>query len=391
MFPKLSDLINHLFGCHIDLPVQTYGFFLAVAFVAAALVFRAELKRKETEGLLKPGKQTIYLDKPIRWFEAIAGIFLSAIIGWKFFGIFLYYRQFATDPQQYILSTKGSIVALFGIICISIAYHLFKHFSVKKSPHEVFEVVIHPYQYTWNIMVVGIVLVIFGSKLFDVLDNFGSFLRSPVSSLVSFQGLTFYGGFIITVLGLLVYMRILKLDWRQVIDSTAPAIMLGYAIGRLGCHFSGDGCWGIVNTLARPGWLAWLPQWLWASGFPHNVINQGIPIPDCTGTNCMVLPNPVFPTSMYESLVSFLSFCVLWLMRVRIKAPVVLFGFFMILNGSERFLIEKIRVNNKYDFLGLRLSQAEIISAFLLIAGITVILYYSKQYKARFPIDVEAD
>ncbi len=37
MYPRLSDLINDLFGTDIALPIQSYGFFLAMAFVGAGL------------------------------------------------------------------------------------------------------------------------------------------------------------------------------------------------------------------------------------------------------------------------------------------------------------------------------------------------------------------
>ena len=68
-------------------------------------------------------------------------------------------------------------------------------------------------------------------------------------------------------------------------------------------------------------------------------------------------------------------------MRLRVKAPVIMFGLFMIFNGFERFFIEKIRVNNKHSVLGLHVTQAEIISTLLILAGIVVILYFTRQYK----------
>jgi len=381
MFPKLSDLINYLLGTHIDLPVQTYGFFLAVAAVVAGFILRSELKRKEKDGMLAARTKKIQTNKPARWIEIIPGVIISSLLGWKFFGIIFEYRSFALNPQQYLLSGQGSIEALIIIATVSIAYHLFTLYRLKNSEPEIQEVIIHPYQQAWSIMLVGLIFALLGSKLFDIFDNFSSFLKNPVHSILSFSGLTFYGGFIVTVIAELIYMKVIKLDWKQVIDCTAPAIMIGYAIGRLGCHFSGDGCWGIVNTLAQPQWLAWLPDWLWASYYPHNVINTGVFIPGCSGPHCMVLDKPVFPTSLYESIISFFSFGVLWIIRKRIHAPVVLFGLFMVLNGTERFFIEKIRINNKYDFLGLQLSQAEIISSILILAGITVVIYFSKRHQ----------
>lgn len=383
MFPKFSDMLNYLFGSKLDLPVQTYGFFLSLAFVIAGFVLSGELKRKEKEGLLRAQTKIVHPNKAARWFEFIPGIILSSVIGWKLFGIILNYHEFAANPQQYILSGKGSVTALLVIAAVSLIYYLYTLFASKKAEDTPQEETINPHQYTWNIMIVAIVFAIIGSKIFDIFDNFSSFLRDPLHSLVSFSGLTFYGGFIVTVIALMVYMKVIKLDWKHVIDCSAPVIMIGYAVGRLGCHFSGDGCWGIVNTLVQPHWLAWIPDWLWASGYPHNVANHGVPIADCLGSNCMVLENPVFPTSLYESILSFFLFGILWIMRKRIKAPVVLFGLFMVLNGTERFWIEKIRINHKYNLLGLNVTQAEIISTLLILCGITVMIYFSKRYKAE--------
>jgi prolipoprotein diacylglyceryl transferase len=383
MFPKFSDLLNHLFGSHIDLPVQTYGFFLTLGFVVGGIVLWSELKRKEKEGLLEPRIILNHSNKTATWLEIIPAIILSSIIGWKFFGIIIQYREFTLNPQQYIFSGKGSVAALIIIAIVSLTYHLYKRFSARRTADEITEEIIHPHQNTWNLLVIAIISALIGSKVFDILDNFNSFLSHPARSLLSFNGLAFYGGFIVTVIVLMWYVKIIKLDWRHVIDSTAPVIMIGYAVGRLGCHFSGDGCWGIVNTLTQPHWLAWVPDWLWASDYPHNVANQGVAIPGCHGPNCRVLVEPVFPTSLYESIISFVSFGFLWIMRKKIKAPVVLFGLFMILNGTERFFIEKIRVNHKYNFLGMHLTQAEIISAFLILIGIGVMIYFSKRYKNK--------
>jgi phosphatidylglycerol:prolipoprotein diacylglycerol transferase len=91
----------------------------------------------------------------------------------------------------------------------------------------------------------------------------------------------------------------------------------------------------------------------------------------------------VFPTSLYESIISFAAFGILWFKRKKINAPVVLFGLFMILNGTERFLIEKIRINNKYSLLAVKFTQAELISASLIIIGIAVMIYFSKQYRDK--------
>ena len=49
MYPTISHLIYDLFGVNIPLPIQTFGFWVAIAFLAAAWTITIELKRKESE------------------------------------------------------------------------------------------------------------------------------------------------------------------------------------------------------------------------------------------------------------------------------------------------------------------------------------------------------
>ena len=45
-----------------------------------------------------------------------------------------------------------------------------------------------------------------------------------------------------------------------------------------------------------------------------------------------------------------------------------------IVNGIERFLIEQIRVNSTYNIFGNKITQAELIAAFLVLAGLIFIV-----------------
>jgi prolipoprotein diacylglyceryltransferase len=119
---------------------------------------------------------------------------------------------------------------------------------------------------------------------------------------------------------------------------------------------------------------------MWAFNYPHNIINEGIPIADCTGAHCFVLEHPVFPTPIYETILCTLFFLVLWRMRKRLKYAGHLFSIYLILNGLERFLIEIIRVNQRYTLTGnLALTQAQIIAIGLVITGIVLHYYFKKQ------------
>jgi prolipoprotein diacylglyceryltransferase len=164
-------------------------------------------------------------------------------------------------------------------------------------------------------------------------------------------------------------------------DSVAPALLFAYAIGRIGCQLSGDGCWGVPNLEPKPEWLAFLPDWMWSFTFPHNVIKEGVPIAGCHGEFCYELGQPVFPTSFYETSLNLIFFVVIWSVRKMIIVPGILFSIYLILNGVERFLIEFIRVNIQYSFLGMNITQAQLIAIGLITLGVLGIVYFRYQYK----------
>jgi len=169
------------------------------------------------------------------------------------------------------------------------------------------------------------------------------------------------------------------------LDIGGAGMMLAYGIGRIGCQMSGDGDWGKVNINPKPGFLNWAPDWMWAFNFPHNVNDEGLQIPGCVGKFFHVLPAPVYPTSFYESTVCILLFLFLWSIRDRIKIPGVFFGIYLILNAIERFMIEFIRVNTRYQIGSFSFPQAQLIAVLLFIAGVILVIPAFKQ-KNKHPL-----
>ena len=62
----------------------------------------------------------------------------------------------------------------------------------------------------------------------------------PLGTLASRGGLTWYGGFVLATLLLIVYARSRGIPVLRALDAMAPALALGYAIGRVGCYLVGD-------------------------------------------------------------------------------------------------------------------------------------------------------
>jgi prolipoprotein diacylglyceryltransferase len=205
-------------------------------------------------------------------------------------------------------------------------------------------------------------------------------MQDPFGQFFSGSWLAIYGGLIVAFVYIFRYVRQKGMKPIHVMDAVAPALIMGYAVGRIGCQLAGDGDWGIVNTLSQPSWW-FLPDWMWAYDYPHNVLKQGVMIEGCEGPYCRRLAEPVYPTPFYEVVASLIIFAILWSLRKRILIPGMLFFIYLILNGLERFWIEKIRVNDEIPFLGMHPSQAEIISTLLFFTGIIgcVVLYRRHQ------------
>lgn len=394
MYPTISHLIYDLFGLKIPLPIQTFGFWVAMAFLAASWIISIELKRKEYSGLLSIINKKEIVGRKLNSYEIISSVLIGFAIGFKGFEALFHYADLVANPQYFMLSSRGN---LFGGLLISMISIYLKWNENKKNrlsvPKEISKE-IHPFELVGNMTMIAAISGILGAKVFHNLENIDMFLADPVGQLISFSGLTFYGGLIAGSISVIWYAKKNNINIKHLIDSAAPALILAYGIGRIGCQMSGDGDWGVENLAPKPEWMALLPDWMWSYNFPHNVIRAGIPMQDCGDKfwhpYCEQLANPVWPTALYEVIMSIIIFLILWLIRKHIRISGVLFFIYLIFNGIERFLIEKIRINTEYNLFG-GVTQAEIISLSLILTGIIGIIYLYKSNKKSPLISLKDD
>jgi len=372
MFPTVSHFLEYLFGIQVPLPFNTFGVFVALAFIAGYWAFTQEFKRKEALGILHPVKKLITIGQPATTPELVGNGIFGFLIGYKLVYALLNYKLFVSDAQTVLLSLNGNFLGGIAFAALFV-YWDYKEKNAHKLPApKTVEVTQHPYELMGNLIVWAAVWGFLGAKIFDNLEHWDSFIQDPIGGLLSFSGLTFYGGLICGGAAVLYIANKNGIKPLHMLDIGGPGMMLAYSVGRIGCHMSGDGDWGIPNLNSKP--FNWLPDWLWAYTYPNNVANEGEPIANCVGKFCRELAQPVYPTPIYEVIVCFLLFLILWKIRHQFKSPGMMFGIYLMMNGVERFCVELIRVNSKYNVAGIHFTQAELISSVLFLSGLFLVV-----------------
>ena len=388
MYPHLTDLINDLLGTNLLFPAQTFGFFVALAFIVAFQVLTKDMTSREAKGQFRLDKVKTRIKGPIEISEVwIQGV-IWTLVGYKLGHGILNWAQFSVNPAEIILSPDGSFLfaLLFGGVAAGLKYRTYHQLKDVKETFE--DEWLGPSRHLGTIVTIAFVAGILGAKVFHNLEYFEDFSRDPLGSLVSFDGLTFYGGLITAGFFIIRFLKKRNYDLLLMVDTFAPCLILAYAVGRIGCQLAGDGDWGIANPDPMPAAIAWLPDWMWSFDFPGNVAKDGVLMEGCVGEFCYHLDPPVWPTPFYETIVCTLIFGILWFMRSRYKYMGQITAAYMFLNGMERFWIEKIRVNSEYIIMGMKITQAEIISSCLILGGIAVFVYSTYFYKKEIPTDM---
>ena len=198
-----------------------------------------------------------------------------------------------------------------------------------------------PVDWSYEVIFASLVGGVVGARAYYLIQNYDRVRHDLLGSVFSGSGLVWYGGAIGGAIAVLAWMR-----WRRtlnlvMLDMSATALALGYAIGRIGCQLSGDGDYGIRSGLP------------WAMGYPHGTV------PTPPGVT-------VQPTPIYETAAMCLLAYLLWRLRNRVR-PGVVFALYLVLSGLERFLVEFIRRNSEV-LAGLTTPQLE--SLGLCAAGI---------------------
>jgi phosphatidylglycerol:prolipoprotein diacylglycerol transferase len=173
------------------------------------------------------------------------------------------------------------------------------------------------------------------------------------------SGFAWFGGLTAGILMLLWQARTMKIKALTMLDLAAPSAAVGYGIGRIGCHLSGDGDYGIPTRLP------------WGVSYANGLV------PTFPGIR-------VHPTPIYECLFSLLLAFYLWKRGEGTKPRGRIVGEYLVLAGLGRFLVEFIRINPKILW---GLTNAQLGSLGSVVAGIALMMWSMKR-KAENPAKV---
>lgn len=196
-----------------------------------------------------------------------------------------------------------------------------------------------PVDWAYEIVFAALLGGLVGARGYYLVQHWDEVSGDLLGSIVSGSGLVWYGGALGGALGVVLWAQRRGMLGLALLDLVAPALALGYAIGRVGCQVSGDGDYGEPSDLP------------WAMAYPNGAVPT---------------TEEVHPTPIYETLAMGLAAWALWRARDAFR-PGVIFACYLVLAGAERFLVEFVR-RNEAVLAGLTAAQLQ--SLALLAVGI---------------------
>jgi phosphatidylglycerol:prolipoprotein diacylglycerol transferase len=219
-----------------------------------------------------------------------------------------------------------------------------------------------------------------GSKALMVMTEWDDYYRDHPSQIFTLDffrsGGVYYGGFIAAVIASVIVMRYYKLPWWRTADAFAPGVVIGQAIGRLGC-FSAGCCWGKPTA----GWFGvhFTDKGHDITGVPtvvdhlNDSIQKNVWAERLADSGGLLASIKLHPAQLYEAGATLLIFVVLLLLhrRRRFEGQVILA--YAMLYSVARFIIEYWRDDPRGEIFDLSTSQ---FIAIILFAGALAAFIY---------------
>ena len=243
-----------------------------------------------------------------------------------------------------------------------------------------------------TVTILAVAFGIAGAKFLYLIEEFEAFRANPVGMTFSAGGLTWYGGFLLALLAVSLYIRWKKVPFMKVWDCLGIALILAYGVGRVGCHLSGDGDYG------RPTTLPWGTIYAEGTAKPTMMLEDYFRREPAAreawhydSLRVMVAGRdkmghlytefdartPLHPTPLYELLFGAAGFFILLALEKKHLIPGQLFMAYLMLSSTFRFIVEFLRLQPRIAF---GLSEAQLFSIVLFILGAAGYLLIARRH-----------
>ena len=205
---------------------------------------------------------------------------------------------------------------------------------------------------------------VIGARLIHVIDFWDFYWDNPGQIIAIYNGgIALYGGILGGFVGGYLYARWRKLPVGRIADITAPAILVGQFLGRIGDIINGEHC---ANVTGLP----------WGFVYTH----PDSPARVCSG----FIPSfPMHPAVGYEMILDLAVFGVIWALHRRLRPPGMLFLVYLTLYSVGRFVLSFLRTDGNIDVGGL--SEAHFIALGLMIIAVPWLAAKAQWVKREWP------
>ena len=199
-----------------------------------------------------------------------------------------------------------------------------------------------------------LISAIVGSRLLYIVVEYKEYISSPLRIFKVWEGgLVFYGGFIMAMAVVIIYIRKHEMNLWKVGDILAPSVAIGQGVGRLGCFFAGC-CYGRETDV----------PWAFIFKDPNTLAPMDVHL---------------HPTQLYDSANGFIIFAVLFILRKYKRFDGQLFWTYTLLYAVGRFIVEIFRGDERGFVIESFLSTSQFIAIPLLIVSLAMLIRLKQQ------------
>ena len=232
-----------------------------------------------------------------------------------------------------------SLMIILGVILgLLLVYREIKHHDINKEQF-------------FNMIFYAIIFGFLGARLYYVIFNLDYYAYNLLEIFAVWHGgLAIHGGILGAMVTIYFFSKKYQFSFLKILDICTVSLIIGQVIGRWGNFFNSEAHGGIVTL-----------EFLQKLHLPQFIIN-----------GMYIDGNYYHPTFLYESLLNFICFVVLLILRrnKKIKEGMI-FSIYLIWYGLIRFFIESLRTDSL--MMG-PIKFAQVISIIFIICGIILLI-----------------